>query len=58
MANRPNMPLLNRSKRSLGLNLKTGRRRCSSVQQLVATGYDIVLEQFRPGDVGPPGGRL
>ncbi len=40
--------LLNRSKRSLGLNLKTPEA-VQIVQQLVATGYDIVLEQFRPG---------
>ncbi|MCB8980120.1 MAG: CoA transferase [Ardenticatenaceae bacterium] len=40
--------LLNRSKRSLGLNLKTPEA-VQIVKQLVASGYDIVLEQFRPG---------
>lgn len=40
--------LLNRSKRSLGLNLKSPEA-VQIVQQLVAAGYDIVLEQFRPG---------
>lgn len=40
--------VLNRSKRSLGLNLKTPEA-VQIVHQLVAAGYDIVLEQFRPG---------
>ncbi|MBK8901558.1 MAG: CoA transferase [Anaerolineaceae bacterium] len=40
--------LLNRSKRSLGLNLKAPEAG-QIVKQLVAAGYDIVLEQFRPG---------
>ncbi len=40
--------LLNRSKRSLGLNLKAPEA-VQIVQQLVAAGYNIVLEQFRPG---------
>jgi alpha-methylacyl-CoA racemase len=43
--------LLNRSKRSLGLNLKKPGA-VDLVKQLIAVtggGYDIVLEQFRPG---------
>ncbi|MFZ1398672.1 MAG: CaiB/BaiF CoA-transferase family protein [Candidatus Promineifilaceae bacterium] len=41
--------LLNRSKRSLGLNLKAPAA-VEIVQQLVVEqGYDIIVEQFRPG---------
>jgi alpha-methylacyl-CoA racemase len=40
--------LLNRAKRSLGLNLKAPGAG-EIVKKLVAAGYDIVLEQFRPG---------
>ena len=40
--------LLNRAKRSLGLNLKAPEA-VEIVKKVVAAGYDIVLEQFRPG---------
>ena len=41
--------LLNRSKRSLGLNLKTAGSK-EIIQKLIADqGYDIIVEQMRPG---------
>lgn len=41
--------LLNRSKRSLGLNLKTAAAP-EIIKRLIARqGYDIIVEQFRPG---------
>lgn len=41
--------LLNRSKRSLGLNLKTEEAQEIVRRLIVAGGYDIIVEQFRPG---------
>lgn len=41
--------LLNRSKRSLGLNLKTAEAPEIIRRLIVDQGYDIIIEQFRPG---------
>lgn len=41
--------LLNRSKRSLGLNLKTAAAPDIIKRLISQQGYDIVVEQFRPG---------
>lgn len=41
--------LLNRSKRSLGLNLKTAAAPEIIKRLITRQGYDIVVEQFRPG---------
>ena len=41
--------LLNRSKRSLGLNLKATHAADIIKKLITEQGYDIVLEQFRPG---------
>lgn len=40
--------VLNRNKRSLALNLKRPAA-AAAVKRLVAGGYDVVIEQFRPG---------
>ncbi len=41
--------LLNRSKRSLGLNLKTAEAPEIIQRLIIQQGYDIIVEQFRPG---------
>lgn len=41
--------LLNRSKRSLGLNLKTAAAPEIIKRLITQQGYDIIVEQFRPG---------
>jgi crotonobetainyl-CoA:carnitine CoA-transferase CaiB-like acyl-CoA transferase len=41
--------LLNRSKRSLGLNLKTAAAPEVIKRLITRQGYDIIVEQFRPG---------
>lgn len=41
--------LLNRSKRSLGLNLKTAEAPKIIKRLITQQGYDIIVEQFRPG---------